>query len=162
MMGLLRKFLRPGEFYTGREGVIAETLVGSCVAVCLYNYREGFGAMNHFLMDRPSDPGDPEIGRYGITSTRHILDAVLAIDPEPTHYRAGILGGAEVLKTASADMQIGSRNIQAATEILRAAHIRVAQEEVGGVRGRRVRFNTRTGEIECRFAGDIPRKKIVR
>lgn len=157
MTALPRKFLRPCEFYVRREPVMAETLVGSCVAVCLYNYREHFGAMNHFLMDRPQDMADPDITRYGITSTQHIVRTALEIDPEPTHYRAGVFGGASVLKTAGGT-GIGPANVAAAMEVLHAAHIRIAHEEVGGTRGRRVRFNTQTGEMECRFAGDIPHK----
>ncbi len=161
MTAISRKFLRPGEFYVGREPVMAETLVGSCVAVCLYNFKRCFGAMNHFLMDRPKDPADADVGRYGVTSTRHIIDEVMAIDPEPTHYRASIVGGAAVLKTAHEDGRIGQGNVAAALEILHAAHIRVAGQEVGGTRGRRIRFNTQTGEIECRFAGDIPGRKAA-
>jgi len=160
--GIARKFLRPGEFYTDREPAIAETLVGSCVAVCLYNFKHGFGAMNHYLMDRPKRPDDRNLGQYGITSTQHIVEAVFAIDPEPTHYRASVFGGAAVLRTANADGRIGSANVEVASHVLHLAHIRVARQEVGGTRGRRIRFNTQTGEIECRFAGDIPRKGVVR
>lgn len=159
MDGLLRVFLRPGESYIGREPVVAETLVGSCVAVCLYNFRDRFGVMNHFLMDRPANPADRDIGRYGVTSTQRLVDAVREIDPESTHYRATIIGGAAVLKTANEDGHIGQGNVAAATEVLRAARIRVAAQEVGGTRGRRIRFNTQTGEIECRFAGDIPGRR---
>ncbi len=138
---------------------MTETLVGSCVTVCLYNAKEGFGAMNHFLRDRPVAPSDPEIGTYGTTATRKIVATMLKIDGEPRHYQASIFGGAAVLKTANADGSIGQGNVAAALEVLKAAGIRVVRQEVGGTRGRRVRFNTQTGQIECRFAGDIPRKK---
>jgi len=161
MTEMLEKFLTPGEFYAEPEPVIAETLVGCCVAVCLYNYKRGFGAMNHFLMDRPKDPADADIGWYGVTSTRHIIDAVLEIDPAPTHYRADIFGGAAVLETAAADGGVGTANVEVALEVLRSAHIAVTRQEVGGTRGRRIRCNMRTGEIECRFAGDIPRRRLV-
>jgi chemotaxis protein CheD len=156
MAGLLRKFLRPGGFYVGRESVMAETLVGSCVAVCLYNFKEHFGAMNHFLRDRPQGPADASFGQYGVLSTQYLIDAVRELDPELTHYRASVYGGAAVLKTANADNRIGSGNIAAALEVLGSSHIRIVHQEVGGTRGRRIRFNTQTGEIECRFAGDIP------
>ncbi len=155
MAGLVRKFLRPGGFYAGRESVIAETLVGSCVAVCLYNYKEHFGAMNHFLRARPQDMADADIGQYGVLSTRHLIEAVMRLDPELTHYRASIFGGAAVLRTPNADNRIGVANVEAALEILGSARIRVVHQEVGGTRGRRIRFNTESGEIECRFAGDI-------
>ena len=154
----MRKFLRPGQFYASRRPVMTETLVGSCVTVCLYNAKEGFGAMNHFLRDRPGR-FRPEIGTYGTSATRQIVNAMLKIDAEP-HYQASIFGGAAVLKTPNADGSIGQGNVAAALEVLKAAGIRVVRQEVGGTRGRRVRFNTQTGEIECRFAGDIPRKKM--
>jgi chemotaxis protein CheD len=86
----------------------------------------------------------------------------MRIDDDPTHYRAYVLGGAAVLKTAGDEYQIGVANVAVAEEVLRAARIRVAQREVGGTRGRRVKFNTETGLLEWRFAGDIPRKKPIR
>jgi chemotaxis protein CheD len=159
MAGMPRKFLRPGQFYAARRPVLAETLVGSCVTVCLYNVRQGFGAMNHFLRADPGATAGADPGEFGSTATRHIVKAVLRIDDDPRHYRASVFGGAAVLKTRDAEGGIGQANVAAALEVLRAVGIRVARKETGGTRGRRVRFNTQTGEIECRFAGDIPRKQ---
>ncbi|MBN1359124.1 MAG: chemotaxis protein CheD [Sedimentisphaerales bacterium] len=153
-----RKFLGPGEFYVGRRSVVAETLVGSCVAVCLYNFKESFGAMNHFRRDRPTGETGTSVGQFGVTATEHIVSTLLKRDNDPTHYRAAIFGGAAVLKTAVGEGGIGEANVTAALDVLRAAHIRVVRQEVGGTRGRRVTFDTQTGEITCRFAGDIPRK----
>ncbi len=157
-----RKFLRPGQYYAVRRAALVETLVGSCVAVCLYDFKAGFGAMNHFLRDRPRQASDADIGQYGATATRYIVRAMLKIDDNPRHYRASVFGGAAVLKTAHADGGIGQANVEVALEALHAAGIRVVRQEVGGTRGRRIKFNTQTGEIECRFAGDIPRKKHER
>ncbi len=159
MATMLRKFLRPGEFCATRRPVRAETLVGSCVTVCLYNAKAGFGAMNHFLRDRPRSEAGGNIGQFGTTATRHIVKAALRFDDNPRHYSASVFGGAAVLKAGAAEGGIGRANVEAALEVLQAAGIRIARKEVGGTRGRRVKFNTQTGEIECRFAGDIPRKK---
>jgi chemotaxis protein CheD len=158
MATMLRKFLRPGEFCSARRPMMAETLVGSCVTVCLFNAKAGFGAMNHFLRDRPRSESGANIGQFGTTATRHIVSAALRFDADPRHYRASIFGGAAVLKVGAAEGGIGQANVEAALEVLQAAGIRVVHKEVGGTRGRRVKFNTQTGEIECRFAGDIPRK----
>lgn len=152
----------PGDLYVGREPVIADTLVGSCVAVCLYNFKAGFGAMNHFLRDRSQRPAGADFGQYGIFSTRHLIDAAMEIDPEWSHYRASVFGGAAVLKAPNADGRIGLANVEAAMGVLHGSHIRIARQEVGGTRGRCVRFNTQTGEIECRFAGDIPGRRADR
>jgi len=159
MTMIARKFLRPGQFYAARRPVLAETLVGSCITVCLYNAKQGFGAMNHFLRARPRSAAEANRGEFGTTATRFIVRAVLRIDDDPRHYRASIFGGAAVLKGGGDESGIGPANVAAALEVLQAAGIRVVRQEVGGTRGRRVKFNTQTGEIECRFAGDIPRKK---
>ena len=44
----MREFLLPGEFCIATGPAILDTLVGSCVSVCLYNYKNGVAAMNHF------------------------------------------------------------------------------------------------------------------
>lgn len=156
---MIRKYLRPGEFCIVTEPTILETLVGSCVCVCLYNFRNGCAAMNHFLRDRPARDGQADMGEFGSTSTEHIIARLMAIDDVPTHYRAMIFGGAAVLKTERGTSDIGTKNIDMAMKVLADAHIRVVHKEVGGRRGRRVTFETETGTVHCRFAGDVGKKR---
>ncbi|MFH1719910.1 MAG: chemotaxis protein CheD [Planctomycetota bacterium] len=152
---MIRKFLKPGEFHMTSKSVILETLVGSCVCVCLYNIKNGWAAMNHFLRDRPIGDGAVDIGQFGSTSTRHIVDKLMAIDDVPSHYRAMVFGGAAVIKTVARDSDIGSRNIDAALQVLADARIPITKKEVSGKRGRRVIFDTEAGTVTWRFAGDV-------
>lgn len=154
-LNMIRKFLKPGEFHVTSKPVILETLVGSCVCVCLYNIKNGWAAMNHFLRDRPSGEGLVNIGEFGSTSTRHIVDKLLAIDNVASHYRAMVFGGAAVIKTATRDSDVGRKNIDAAEQVLREARISISKSEVAGKRGRRVTFNTEEGTVTWRFAGDV-------
>jgi chemotaxis protein CheD len=156
-MVMVKKFLKPGEFYVTNKPMILETLVGSCVSVCLYNPRNGCAAMNHFLRDRVQGEETAQIGEFASTSTEHIIAKLTAADPEPGHYRAMVFGGAAVVKTTGGESDIGKSNAEAALRILAKARIRVVRKEVGGTRGRRVKFDTRTGTVQTRFAGDIPR-----
>ncbi|UCD50780.1 MAG: hypothetical protein JSW27_25060 [Phycisphaerales bacterium] len=64
MATIPRKYLRPGQFYAARRPVLAETLAGSCITVCLYNARQGFGAMNHFLRVRPRRAAESNRGQF--------------------------------------------------------------------------------------------------
>ena len=68
------EFLLPGQYYISKGPILIETLVGSCVSVCLYNIRNGTAAMNHFLQDHPKSTSDDDIGYYGSTSTVHIIE----------------------------------------------------------------------------------------
>ena len=155
---MIKKFLKSSEFYVTNKPMILEVLVGSCVSVCLYNPKNGSAAMNHFLRAQP--PGDDavDIGEFGSTSTKHIISKLMAVDNVPGHYRAMVFGGAAVVKVAGMDSDIGRKNVDVALKVLAEARIRVVKKEVLGNRGRRIKFNTETGTIEYRFAGDIPRK----
>jgi len=155
---MIRKFLKPGEFHVTSKPVILETLVGSCVCVCLCNIKNGWAAMNHFLRDRPSGEAVVNIGEFGSTSTRHIVDKLLAIDNVPSHYRAMVFGGAAVIKTVMRNSDVGSRNIEVALQVLAETRISISQSEVAGKRGRRVTFNTEEGTVTWRFAGDVARR----
>ena len=152
-----RVFLLPGEYRISKQQEIVETLVGSCVSVCLYNTKTGQAAMNHFLQDQPVGETDCDVGQYGSTATEHIIKALMKFDPVSDHYRAQIFGGAAVIKTSN-NYNVGQKNIDIVRKILTAHRIRIIREEIGGTRGRRVRFDTSTNEVFCRFAGQVGKK----
>jgi chemotaxis protein CheD len=157
-MVMIRKLLTPGQYHISKKPAIIETLVGSCVSVCLYNRKNGWAGMNHFLQDRPRTASDDDIGKYGNTATEYIINTLMKADPVVSHYFAQVFGGAGVLKGITVSEDIGRKNIEVALEVLNAAQIRVINKETGGTRGRRIKFDTATGQAEWRFAGDIPRK----
>ena len=154
-----RKLLLPGQYYITDSPMILETIVGSCVAVCLYNRRSRASAMNHFLIARPDNPNDADIGRYGSTSTEYIIKRLFANDSVKEHYLGQIFGGAAVLSTSSQGSDVGKKNLAAALEVLSAYRIEIIRSETCGVRGRRIKFDTATNIVDCRFTGDISRKK---
>jgi chemotaxis protein CheD len=70
-----------------------------------------------------------------------------------------VFGGAAVVKTSRGDSDIGRKNVDVAIGVLADAHIPVTHKEVGGSRGRRVTFETETGTVQCRFAGDVGKRR---
>ena len=159
MAKIRKKFLQSGQYYIATSPMILETLVGSCVAVCIYNRKNGSAAMNHFLLGRPERANNGDIGTFGTTSTEYIISRLLKEDPVVSHYRAQVFGGAAVLKNLQKTSDIGADNLAGAMEVLKRYHIRTQVSQTGGNRGRRICFDTDTNEITCRFTGDIPRKK---
>jgi chemotaxis protein CheD len=152
-----RILLLPGQSRISKQPEIVETLVGSCVSVCLFNTKTGHAAMNHFLHDLPAEESNCDTGHYGSTATEYIIQALLQMDPMPGHYQAQVFGGAAVIKTNST-YHIGQKNIDIAKQILAAHHIRIIREEIGGTRGRRIKFDTSTNTVLCRFAGQVGKK----
>jgi len=150
--------LLPGEYRISSEAEIIETLVGSCVTVCLYNTKTGHAAMNHFLRDGREYEGGGDMGRFGSSATEYIIKALMESDPLASHYCAQIFGGAAVVKTVHDNVNIGEKNVDIAREVLADYRIGIIREEVGGTRGRRVRFDTSTNTVFCRFAGQVGKK----
>jgi chemotaxis protein CheD len=145
------EFLVPGGFFVTDKSVIVETVVGSGVSVCLYNVKSGEAAINHFLQDVPRAKEKVDIGQNGLTSTEHIINVLIARDPVPDHYVAQIFGGADLVEKGQAGSDIGRKNVQIARQILNAHRIRIIREEMGGKRGRCIRFNTATNTVFCEF-----------
>jgi chemotaxis receptor (MCP) glutamine deamidase CheD/CheY-like chemotaxis protein len=115
--------------------------------------------MNHFLLDRPNDEQTTDIGRYGITSTDQIISTLMSVDNNPFNYRAQIFGGAAVVDALDDSRNIGGRNMLVAQEVLDSYRIRVTKKDVGGTRGRRIKFDTASNTVHCRYTGQTEEAK---
>ncbi|MEI8344518.1 MAG: response regulator [Candidatus Omnitrophota bacterium] len=144
-----RVFLLPGEMHVGREATEIATLLGSCVAVCLYNRIHHFGGMNHY-MSATNPAGQTPSGRHGDYSTELLLKMMLAYSSNIGELEASILGGGNVIGHLSIGTGIGAQNIVMAGTVLEKYRIPVAHRSIGGDFGRKVHFKSWTGQIEVR------------
>ena len=145
-----RVFLLPGELCVTEKPVMLATLLGSCVAVCLYNRKTGSAGMNHFLRNRALGPNEP-CGKSGDTSTTHLIKALLLKDKTASHLEAKIFGGGEVVASLGLVGGIGADNILMARKILEQYNIPIIKEDVGGKQGRKIYFNTKSFDVQVRL-----------
>jgi len=61
---------------------------------------------------------------------------------------AKVFGGANQMNSS---MNIGARNIEIAKEVLATHGIQIAAENVGGAVGRKLKYNTGTGQVMMKF-----------
>jgi chemotaxis protein CheD len=138
-------YLPPGIFFAGEAPCTISTVLGSCVAVCMWSPRLRVGGMNHFLL-----PSRPETGesspRYGDTAME-LLAARVRVLGGGRDVVARIYGGAAVFARLSAHMSLGAQNVEAARRWLQRASIPVVDESVGGETARRVQMDVGTGEV---------------
>ena len=133
-------YLYPGELMVSREPCAVSTVVGSCVAVFLWDARLRLGGMNHYLL--PQGEASP---RYGVNAVRALVDKLLALGGAPETLAAKVFGGAHVLGHAPAGNHLGKQNSDLAFSLLQDFRIRVLAADVGGTRGRRVVCHTGDG-----------------
>src|SRR5438045_940764 len=73
-----RAYLLPGQLYASAEPCQIKTILGSCVAICLWDKRRGAGGMNHFLLPVVRE-GQPTSLRYANEATRVLLEQLHAL-----------------------------------------------------------------------------------
>lgn len=140
-----RIYLHPGQFVVTTDPTLVMTVLGSCVATCLWDPQTHVAGINHYLL--PQGPvragSDP---RYGNTAMERLIESVLVHGADVDRLEAKIFGGASVIAQFSGQRRaIGDQNADVAREALRKHGIRLHADETGGKRGRKLLFHTGTG-----------------
>ena len=142
-------FVLPGEMAVSRQPSDIATLLGSCVSICLYNKKTKVGGLNHFML--PSGTKEDMKGKYGDYATEKLVEMMRRLDPNLRNLEASIYGGAAVVGHLNTGVGIGIKNIEMAETMLKKYGIRIATREVGGENGRKIFFNSETGQIDMRM-----------
>ena len=137
-------FLKPGYIFVPQQPTIISTVLGSCIAVCLYDPKQKIGGMNHFQFPRTTDRKNAT-AQYGDVSTIMLIRMMAENGSAIKHLEAQIFGGA--YNPANAVQNVGRENIQIARRVLAQKGVRLVSEDVGGEKGRKVVFDTRANEI---------------
>jgi chemotaxis protein CheD len=147
--GCERVTIDPGEYYsTNRPGVIS-TLLGSCVAACLYDPKKQLIGMNHFMLSNVRYSRDmpihiSEAGRYGIHAMELLINDMMAKGTNRKMLRAKVFGGATLSyrETEHSNfMCVGQVNSKFIREFLTSEGIPIDAEDLGGSFGRVIHFS---------------------
>jgi chemotaxis protein CheD len=139
-----RHYLIPGKIFAAAQPFAISTIVGSGVALCLWDSIHCIGGANHFML--PEGPEDNENAtRYANVANPALLQRMLDLGAECKTLEARIFGGSLPAVTFGNAESVGDRNVQAVTHFLNMNGIRLVQSEVGGIRGRKLVFHTDDG-----------------
>ncbi|MFQ5532301.1 MAG: chemotaxis protein CheD [Candidatus Methylomirabilales bacterium] len=141
-----------GGVHASQEPTVIKTLLGSCIAVCLFDPSAQIGGMNHFMLPNSSDDGDRSAPlRFGVPAMDYLIGMMLMLGATHDRFVARIFGGGHVLKSAESVPSVPQRNIDFIRKFLADAGIPVLTEDVGGGHARHVAFQTDTGRafVKC-------------
>lgn len=124
------------------------TLLGSCVAVCLFDDVLKLGGMNHFLLPSGATHEDTDIILNGDYSMEVLVNGLLAKGAKKSRLVAKAFGGGTIV--SSIRMAIGERNSEFAKEWLQREGIPLVASDFNGPWSRKVVFVPNTGEAFCR------------
>jgi chemotaxis protein CheD len=149
--------LMPGSIFFSPEPHRLMTLLGSCVAVCLWDSQKRMGGMTHSLV--------PRSGKVNDAAAHHATDAAILelirrmgeAGCRPAFMQAKLFGGFNALQGMRRANRIGAANIEAATHILKQHSIEVVAKEILGDGGMVICQDTGTGEVVGRKIAPLAR-----
>jgi len=142
----LDHFLFPSTLFVGTAPYCVRTILGSCIAVCLYDRTLAFGGINHYMLPLWTGSSIPS-PKYGDVSIDLLIKRMQGLGSRKQNLVAKIFGGATQHATGPKPFGIGERNISIAVDVLGRHGIEIQRRSVGGTQGRKIVFNTGTGQV---------------
>ena len=161
--------IHPGEFYASREDVVISTILGSCVSACIFDPVAGIVGMNHFLLSNKRYSRDmqfyiTEAGRYGINAMELVINEMFKMGAKRENLRAKAFGGSSLLGLNITDnfLCVGEVNSRFILDFLKNEGIPLISSNLGGDRGRVIRFSSIDYSVLMRKIKKISLTKIVK
>ncbi len=159
--------LMPADYRVSDQSIALVTLLGSCVAACLYDPLVRVGGMNHFMLPGSSgttrnDIADGDMSaRYGAHAMELLINDLLKRGASRSRLLAKVFGGGNVLSGFHTD-PIGTRNAKFVLQYLSAERIPVVAQDLGETQPRKVCFFVQTGRTLVRRLPSTRDDEIVR
>jgi chemotaxis protein CheD len=151
-----------GEYYASKVPTIIYTLLGSCVAVCLYDRKKRIGGMNHILLPgNASNDSFKDCARYGINAMELLIDKIVRLGGAKKNLTSKVFGGANLLPSIPYERCVGKKNVFFVLNFLSQASIPVLSQDVGGNDSRKIFFHTDTGDVFLRRSLSIHYQNIL-
>ena len=143
-------YLFPSALFADKRAYEVSTVLGSCIAVCLYDPVLKIGGINHYMLPLWNGDGLPS-PKYGNIAIEKLVDRMLKLGSNRKDLQAKVFGGWDKGSTANGGFNIGLRNSELAKDSLARLAIPIVKSNMGGEFGRKIKFYTHTGEVFMKF-----------
>ena len=140
--------IEAGGVHAAKGATEIRTVLGSCVAACIYDPAMRVGGMNHFML--PSGDSADRPARYGVHAMELLINQVMKLGGERSRLRAKVFGGAAVIRALKSGADVGRKNSEFIRAFLAAERIPIEAEQLEGDQPLEVRFQTDTAKARVR------------
>ena len=159
-LGMTEQFLFPSTIFVEPMPHHVLTILGSCIAVCLYDERLKYGGINHYMLPWWNGNVMPT-PKYGDVAIERLIEKMVSLGSYQEDLVAKIFGGAHQHTAVESGLGVGDRNIVTAEKILNMEGIPIISRNTGGDRGRRIVFHTHTNQVFMKFLSAVELKQAV-
>ena len=144
--------LLPGYIFFNAEPSLLSTVLGSNVAVSLWDQKKKQGGMANFLYPSAKS-SQSATSQYGNVAVLHLINMLLEEGTKQKDIKAQIFGGST--RESQECKQVAKGNILVAKKVLMKFRIEVISEDVGGQMGRKVVYNSLKNEAIVYKVSDL-------
>jgi len=139
-----------GEYHVGSGEQLIETVLGSCVAVCLWDQHHRVGGMNHFMLPGANVSMEEATGRHGLYAMELLINDMMHRGSARSLMQAKVFGAGNVMAGIAPERSVAAANERFVREMLANEGIPIACADLGGNAGRRICFFLDTGKVKVR------------
>ena len=158
--------LLPGEYYVTNENEMVTTVLGSCVAACIWDAVNGVGGMNHFMLPETSKSrltarDEAVVGtalRYGNYAMEHLINTILQHGGKRKNLEVKLFGGGKIIATLG---DVGSRNVDFVLDYVDTEALKLVSHDLGDIYPRKVNFYPKTGRVRMKKIKDLHNDTLI-
>jgi chemotaxis protein CheD len=144
--------LLPGQYHAMSGTGSISTVLGSCVATCLWDPVTRIGGMNHFML-----PGEPTSSsspwavsaRFGVYAMEVLINEMLHLGADRRRLVAKAFGGARVLQ-GFGTLDVGAKNCEFVLQFLQEEGIPLVARDLLGTSPRKLHLFPASGKVQMK------------
>jgi chemotaxis protein CheD len=145
-----------GQHYASREPCLITTVVGSCIALALWDPKARVGGLAHVLVP-PLDDAE-EATRFGAQAIDLLVCSMMKAGADRLQMRATAVGAARLLTIDEGEASVARRTLRFIRDFIARDGYPLMLEDTGGEAPRRLSFETDTGRATV---GPVPRTRLL-
>jgi chemotaxis protein CheD len=145
--------LEPGYLYISKNSGIIRTVIGSCVAVCMWDTSLFIGGMCSIIRAK-TPKGEKYSSKDAGPAIKHLTELLEKEGCKRENLSAQIFGGSGK-DFVSGSTKCGIERAKEARRHITKNKIAIASEDVGGSVGRKILFDTHSGHVMVAKVHDL-------
>ncbi|WP_027389256.1 chemotaxis protein CheD [Chrysiogenes arsenatis] len=146
-------YLKPAQGVVFDTPHVVHTILGSCVAVTMFNARLKIGGITHAMLPSATEETTHkcvQCHKYADCCVKFLHAKFQSYGINRTEVEVKLFGGSDMFQTADSGRgvkTIGHQNVEVSLRVLDELGYRISAQDIGGSLGRKLYFSTDTGAI---------------